>query len=65
MRGLGLLTCIEFREDYLGKVVSELPKNKIFAFSNENNLFISPPLVIKEELMIDTLNKIEDIIYRV
>ena len=65
VRGLGLLTCIEFREYYLGKVVSELPKNKIFAFSNENNLFISPPLVIKEELMIETLNKIEDIIYRV
>ena len=65
VRGLGLLTCIEFKEDYLGKVVSELPKNKIFAFSNENNLFISPPLVIKEELMIETLNKIEDIIYRV
>ena len=64
VRGLGLLTCIEFKENYLGKVVSELPKKNIFAFSNENNLFISPPLVIKEELMIETLNKIENIIYR-
>jgi len=63
IRGIGLLCCIEFKEGYIREFVKELSNKDIYTFSKDNNLFISPPLVIEENLLLETMDKIEDILF--
>lgn len=60
-RGIGLLSCIEFREGVLSKVVTKLQENKINTFANDNNLFIAPALIMNKKMLLETLDKLEDI----
>ena len=64
IRGIGLLCCIEFKEGYISEFVKELSKKDIYTFSKDNNLFIAPPLIIDEKLLLEILDNIEDILFR-
>jgi taurine---2-oxoglutarate transaminase len=63
VRGIGLLCCIEFKEGLVNDFVKELVEKNIYTFSKGNNLFISPPLIIDEKLLLQTMDKIEDILF--
>jgi len=56
VRGIGLLCCIEFKEGLVNDFVKELSKKDIYTFAKGNNLFISPPLVIEEKLLLETMD---------
>jgi len=62
VRGIGLLCCIEFKEGLVNDFVKELSKKDIYTFSKDNNLFIAPPLIIDEKILLETLDNIEDIL---
>lgn len=65
VRGIGLLSCIEFKDEYLKLVIKKLYEKRINTFSNDNNLFIAPPLNIDEKLFLETMDKIEDILIEI
>ena len=65
VRGIGLLSCIEFEDEYLKLVIKKLFEKRINTFSNDNNLFISPPLNIDEKLFLESMDKIEEILIEI
>ena len=67
-RNNGMLGCFEIdnnNNELLERICFELLNNNIYCLRIRNNIFIAPPLIIDNEILIDTIDKIDMIFERI
>ena len=72
VRYIGLFSCIELvkskktkepvERDIMGKLVGMLKSKGFFNYFHDNNLFVSPPLIITDEELKDALSIMDEVL---
>lgn len=65
VRGIGQLYCIEFNDNNVYYIHKALLKKGVYTFFRDNNLYIAPPLVISENELLITLEKLDQVCFNI
>ncbi|MCI2201875.1 aminotransferase class III-fold pyridoxal phosphate-dependent enzyme, partial [Clostridium sp.] len=79
IRSIGLFSAVELVKDkktkeplvpygkdtegIMGKIIGMLKAKKFMTYSHENMIFVSPPLIITEEQLLEELKKLDSVLY--
>lgn len=79
VRSIGLFSAVELVKDkktkeplvpygkdpegIMGKIIGMLKAKKFMTYSHENMIFVSPPLIITEEQLLEELKKLDSVLY--